>query len=88
MTTTRKDAYGHMIETVERTPDMKTAPEAAKAIGISTRRFGYIVDRMKIRPAIVTGTERNRYPVCVYTPEQVAAIAAEAPLRDGNGRPI
>jgi hypothetical protein len=87
-TTTRKDAYGQMVETIERTPELKTAPEAAKALGISTRRFGYVVDRIKMVPTRVTGTEKNKYPIMVYTPAQIATIAAEVPLRDGNGRPI
>jgi hypothetical protein len=85
-TTTRKDAYGYTIETVARTPELLTDSEAAKSIGISTRKFNYVRRALRIEGQIVTGTELNKYPTVVYTPEQVAQIATEAQVRDGNGR--
>lgn len=84
MTTTRKDAYGNTIETVDRSSGL-TAPEAAKSIGVSTRKFGYVATRTQTAGSIVTGTEKNKYPVIVYSPEQVALIASESTRRDGNG---
>jgi hypothetical protein len=64
---------------------MKTAIQAAKEIGISTRRFGYVALRQGVAPTALPGTEGRKVPTYVYTPEQVARIAALVPSCDGNG---
>lgn len=86
-TTERKDAYGIMTVCFLDHPDLKTAPEAAKDLGITTIRFNNIACRHHVYPATVAGTEKNKYPRYVFTPEQIARIAELVPLCNGNGRP-
>lgn len=87
-TTARKDAYGRMIETVLHSPEMRTAVQAGKDTGMGTRKFGFVARRLSVSPLVVTGTERNQFPTWVYTPDQVAEIAASSHRYNGNGKPI
>jgi hypothetical protein len=76
--TMKKDAYGNMIGTVARTVEHLTDREAASSVGLSTQKFNKVARKNEIVPTIVTGTEKNKYPMYVFTPEQVARVAALA----------
>lgn len=82
----KKDAYGCDVPTVVRTPDLMIDREAAKAAGVTTRKFGYVRRALGIWPVLADGTEKNKYPVCLYTPAQAQAVAEAASRYDGNGR--
>ncbi len=84
--TKSKSVYGE-CDVIHPHPTLRTAVQAAKEIGISTRKFGYMWRALPDCSGVVlAGTEKNKYATVVYTPEQVARIAEAAPRYDGNGR--
>ena len=66
---------------------MKNAKDAAKSIGMTTRRFNMVRQSIGMRGVCPVGREkaRDQLAILIYTPDQIATIAAEASKRDGNG---
>jgi hypothetical protein len=79
MTTIKvKDAYGYEFNAVIRTPEHMTDREAAQSIGISTQKFNKVTRNSanNVSPMAVAGSEKNKVPTYVYTPEQVERVKA------------
>jgi hypothetical protein len=69
---------------------MMNAKQAAKSLGITTRRFNAVRQSIGIRGVCPIGREnaRDQLAILIYTPAQVATIADESSKRDGNGKLI
>lgn len=63
------------------TAKLLTLSPAAWSIGIGTRKFGIVANRIGVVPAILEGAK-------VYTPEQIKQIEAAHSLFTGHGKRI